>query len=81
VEPVARLPTHPDGHYRIAVVRILRHLIGNYGEQQAMFAQWGQLQHTVAASLQDAQHVGHRRAGPMLRINEFFGHERDPPAA
>src|ERR1700730_12470140 len=36
VQPVARLPVHSDRHHRIAMVRILRDLIGDDREQQAM---------------------------------------------
>jgi hypothetical protein len=72
----------PDGHYRIAVVQILRELIGDHREQQPMLARWGQLQYPVAAGLQHAQHVGQRRSAHRVRrIDQYVGHQRHPPAA
>ena len=40
VEPVARLPAYPDGNHRIAMVRVLLHLIRDHGKKQAMLARW-----------------------------------------
>src|SRR5277367_7123993 len=52
VQPATRFPVHPDGHHRIAVVGILRDLIGDHREQPPMLARRGQLQHAVAAGLE-----------------------------
>ena len=38
MKSAAGLAAHCDGDHRIAVVRILGDLVGDHGEQQAMFA-------------------------------------------
>ena len=58
MKSAARFLAQANGNHRIAMVRILRELIGDHGKQQAMLAGWGQLQYAIPTCLQYAQHVG-----------------------
>jgi hypothetical protein len=81
VQSAARLPAHADGRHRIAVMHVLRDLIADHGEQRSLLARRRKLQHAVARGLEEAEHIGQRRALGVRRVDECIGQQRDAPAA
>ena len=57
MKAIAGLPAHADRDHRVAMMRVLRDLIGDHGEQPPVLTRRRELQHPIAVLLEHAEHV------------------------